>query len=60
MGLRPARQERKQDGLAVILYLLIFAGVVYLAYRQVWKGKTLNRVWMACKRPPFCDTVLTY
>ncbi|MEI9905762.1 MAG: hypothetical protein WDN06_18915 [Asticcacaulis sp.] len=44
----------------MILYLLIFAGVVYLAYRQVWKGKTLNRVWMACKRPPFCDTVLTY
>ncbi len=35
----PHAQERKQDGLAVILYLLIFAGVVYLAYRQIWRGK---------------------
>lgn len=35
----PHAVERKQTGFAVILYLLILAGVVYLAYRQVWKGK---------------------
>ncbi len=35
----PHAQERKQDGVAVILYLIILAGVVYLAYRQVWRGK---------------------
>ncbi|HVZ29521.1 MAG TPA: cytochrome c1 [Asticcacaulis sp.] len=35
----PHAQERKQDGVAVMIFLLIFAGVVYLAYRQVWHGK---------------------
>ena len=35
----PHAIERKQTGLAVIIYLLLFAGVVYAAYRQVWRGK---------------------
>jgi ubiquinol-cytochrome c reductase cytochrome c1 subunit len=35
----PHAIERKQTGFAVIIYLLLLAGVVYLAYRQVWKGK---------------------
>ncbi len=35
----PHAQERKQDGMGVIIFLLLFGGVVYLAYRQVWRGK---------------------
>ncbi len=35
----PHAQQRKETGFAVILYLLLFAGVVYAAYRQVWHGK---------------------
>ena len=35
----PHAVERKQLGFAVIIYLLLLAGVTYFAYRQVWKGK---------------------
>ena len=35
----PHAVERKQLGFAVIIYLLLLAGVTYVAYRQVWKGK---------------------
>nr|WP_245531408.1 cytochrome c1 [Asticcacaulis biprosthecium] len=35
----PHAIERKQTGIAVMLYLLIFFGITYMAYRQVWKGK---------------------
>ncbi|MGZ3297683.1 MAG: cytochrome c1 [Asticcacaulis sp.] len=35
----PHAIERKQTGFVVIIYLLLLAGVTYLAYRQVWKGK---------------------
>jgi len=35
----PHAVERKQTGLAVLFYLLLMAGVTYLAYRQIWKGK---------------------
>ncbi|ESQ74793.1 cytochrome c1 [Asticcacaulis sp. AC402] len=35
----PHAIERKQTGVAVLLYLLIFFGITYLAYRQVWRGK---------------------
>ena len=35
----PHATERKQMGLAVIAYLLLLAGIVYIAYRQIWKGK---------------------
>ncbi|MBW8733010.1 MAG: cytochrome c1 [Asticcacaulis sp.] len=35
----PHAIERKQTGFGVIIFLLLMAGVTYLAYRQVWKGK---------------------
>ncbi|ESQ83396.1 hypothetical protein AEAC466_14195 [Asticcacaulis sp. AC466] len=35
----PHATERKQMGFAVILFLLLMAGVTYAAYRQVWRGK---------------------
>ena len=35
----PHAVERKQLGFAVIIYLLLLAGVTYVAYRTVWKGK---------------------
>ena len=33
----PHQVERKQIGLAVIIYLLIFAGIVYASYRRLWR-----------------------
>ena len=33
----PHQMERKQMGFAVLIYLLIFAGVVYASYRKVWR-----------------------
>jgi ubiquinol-cytochrome c reductase cytochrome c1 subunit len=35
----PHATERKQTGLAVLIYLLIFACVTYVAYITVWKDK---------------------
>ena len=35
----PHAIDRKQTGFAVILFLLLFAGIMYAAYRQVWHGK---------------------
>jgi len=35
----PHADERKQTGFVVLIYLALLAGVTYLAYRQVWKGK---------------------
>jgi ubiquinol-cytochrome c reductase cytochrome c1 subunit len=35
----PHAVERKQTGFAVIIYLLLLAGLTYAAYRQVWRGK---------------------
>ena len=35
----PKMEERKQMGLAVILFLLTFAGLLYLAYKRVWKAQ---------------------
>ena len=34
----PKMVERKQAGFGVLIYLLIFAGVTYAAYRRIWKG----------------------
>jgi len=34
----PHAEERKETGLAVMLYLLIFAGITYLSYRRIWKN----------------------
>ncbi|HEX4183381.1 MAG TPA: cytochrome c1 [Caulobacteraceae bacterium] len=32
----PHQEERKKMGLAVMLYLLLFAGVTYASYRAIW------------------------
>ena len=34
----PHMEERKQMGVMVLMYLFIFAVLVYLAYRQVWRN----------------------
>jgi ubiquinol-cytochrome c reductase cytochrome c1 subunit len=34
----PKMEERKQLGLAVMIFLLLYSGLVYGAYRRVWRG----------------------
>lgn len=34
----PHADERKEMGLAVLIFLLAFAGVTYVSYRAIWKG----------------------
>ena len=34
----PHAEERKETGLAVMIYLLIFAGLAYASYRRIWKN----------------------
>ena len=34
----PKQEERKQTGLAVMIYLLVLAGVVYGSYRAIWRN----------------------
>jgi ubiquinol-cytochrome c reductase cytochrome c1 subunit len=34
----PHAEERKQTGLAVMIYLIIFAGLVYASYRRIWRN----------------------
>ena len=34
----PMMEQRKQMGLAVMIFLLLFAGVVYGAYRNIWRN----------------------
>jgi ubiquinol-cytochrome c reductase cytochrome c1 subunit len=34
----PHQIERKQTGVAVLIFLLIFAGLTYASYRRIWKG----------------------
>lgn len=34
----PRLVQRKQTGVGVLIFLLIFAGVTYLSYRRIWKG----------------------
>ncbi|PXA85457.1 cytochrome c1 [Caulobacter sp. D4A] len=36
----PKLEERKQTGFAVLIYLILFAGLLYAAYRQVWKNES--------------------
>jgi ubiquinol-cytochrome c reductase cytochrome c1 subunit len=36
----PKMDERKQTGFAVILYLLLFTGLLYASYRKVWKNES--------------------
>ena len=34
----PMQEQRKETGLAVMIYLFIFAGVVYGSYRAIWRN----------------------
>ena len=34
----PKQVARKQTGVGVLIFLLLFAGVTYLSYRRIWKG----------------------
>ena len=34
----PKMDERKQTGIAVMIYLLIFTGILYASYRVVWRN----------------------
>jgi ubiquinol-cytochrome c reductase cytochrome c1 subunit len=34
----PKQQERKEAGLAVMAYLLLLSGLLYLSYKQIWKN----------------------
>jgi len=34
----PKAEERKQTGLAVMIYLIIFTGLLYASYRRIWKN----------------------
>lgn len=34
----PHQEERKQMGFAVLIYLAIFAGLLYASYRRVWRN----------------------
>ena len=36
----PKLEERKQTGFAVLLYLLLFSGLLYASYRKVWKNES--------------------
>jgi ubiquinol-cytochrome c reductase cytochrome c1 subunit len=33
----PHMEERKQTGLAVMIYLVLFAGLLYASYRRIWR-----------------------
>jgi ubiquinol-cytochrome c reductase cytochrome c1 subunit len=34
----PNQEERKKTGLAVMAYLIIFAGLMYASYRRIWRN----------------------
>jgi ubiquinol-cytochrome c reductase cytochrome c1 subunit len=34
----PKQVQRKQAGVGVLIFLLLFAGVTYVSYRRIWKG----------------------
>ena len=34
----PKQVQRKQSGVGVLIFLLLFAGVTYVSYRRIWKG----------------------
>jgi ubiquinol-cytochrome c reductase cytochrome c1 subunit len=33
----PKMEERKQSGIAVMIFLLLFAGIVYASYQNIWR-----------------------
>ena len=34
----PRQVQRKQSGMGVLIFLILFAGVTYVSYRRIWKG----------------------
>ena len=34
----PRQVQRKQSGMGVLIFLILFAGVTYMSYRRIWKG----------------------
>lgn len=36
----PHMEERKRMGIVVLAFLLVLAGLMYLAYKQVWRGES--------------------
>ncbi len=36
----PKLEERKQTGFAVMIYLVLFSGLLYASYRRVWRGQS--------------------
>jgi ubiquinol-cytochrome c reductase cytochrome c1 subunit len=36
----PKLEERKQTGFVVLIYLVLFAGLLYASYRKVWKNES--------------------
>ena len=34
----PHMEERKETGLAVMIFLLAFSGLLYASYRKIWAG----------------------
>ena len=34
----PHMEQRKETGLAVMVYLLVFSGLLYVSYRQIWRN----------------------
>ena len=33
----PKQEERKEAVLAVMIYLILFTGILYLSYRRIWR-----------------------
>jgi ubiquinol-cytochrome c reductase cytochrome c1 subunit len=36
----PKMEDRKQMGFAVLIYLVLFAGLLYASYRRVWRNES--------------------
>jgi ubiquinol-cytochrome c reductase cytochrome c1 subunit len=36
----PHMEERKSMGIQVLIFLLVLTGLLYVAYKQVWKGES--------------------
>ena len=34
----PKQVQRKQSGMGVLIFLILFAGITYMSYRRIWKG----------------------
>jgi ubiquinol-cytochrome c reductase cytochrome c1 subunit len=33
-------EERKQMGFSVMIFLVLFSGLLYASYRRVWRGES--------------------